>query len=138
MIGWVYVMEPQDYEDWLNGGKRTGSLAESGEKLFTDLACVNCHKPNGSGRCPSLVGVFGSTVKLAGGGSVTADEAYVRESILRPSAKVVAGYQPLMPTFQGQVTEESVLELVEYVKSLASPPAAGAPPAENKAPTHKP
>ena len=118
MIGWVYVMEPQDYQNWLSGGAPTGSLADSGQKLFQDLACANCHKPDGSGRCPSLAGLLGSTVQLAGGGTVKADEAYIRESILQPSAKVVAGYQPVMPTFQGLVTEEGVLQLVEYIKSL--------------------
>jgi cytochrome c oxidase subunit 2 len=118
MIGWVYVMEPQDYQAWLSGGTGSGSLADAGEKLFVELGCINCHKPDSSGRCPSLVGVFGSEVALAGGGRVKADEAYIRESILQPSAKVVATYQPIMPTFQGVVTEEGILELVEYVKRL--------------------
>jgi cytochrome c oxidase subunit II len=118
MIGSVYVMEPQEYQTWLSGGTG-GTLAESGAKLFTDLACVNCHKMDNSGRGPSLVGVFGSNVPLTGGGSVKADEQYIRESILHPTAKVVANYQPVMPTFQGLVTEEGVLELVEYIKGLA-------------------
>jgi len=125
MTGWVYAMEPQDYQAWLSGGRSFGSLAENGEKLFQDLACGNCHKADGSGRCPSLVGLFGRSVQLADGRFVNADEAYLRESILQPNAKIVAGYQPLMPTFQGQVTEEGVLELIEYVKSLVPPPAAG-------------
>ena len=126
MGGWIYVMEPQDYQAWLSGGATTGSLAESGRKLFEDLACANCHKPDGSGRCPPLVGVYGSTVPLAGGGSVRADEAYIRESILNPQAKIVAGFQPIMPTFQGLVTEEGVLQLIEYVKSLSQAPAPAA------------
>jgi cytochrome c oxidase subunit II len=129
MGGWIYVMEPQDYQAWLSGGATTGSLAENGRKLFEDLACANCHKPDGSGRCPSLVGVYGSTVPLAGGGSVRADEAYIRESILNPQAKIVAGFQPIMPTFQGLVTEEGVLQLIEYVKSLSQAPV---PAAANK------
>jgi len=122
MIGWVYAMEPQDYQQWLSGAPK-GTLSEAGQQLFTDLACVNCHKADNSGRCPTLVGVFGSTVKLAGGGTAKADEAYIRESILNPTAKVVQGYQPVMPTFQGLVTEEQVVELIEYVKSLAQKPA---------------
>jgi len=126
MTGWIYAMEPQDYQAWLSGGRSFGSLAENGEKLFQDLACGNCHKADGSGRCPSLVGLYGRSVQLADGRYVNADEAYLRESILQPNAKIVAGYQPLMPTFQGQVTEEGVLELIEYIKSLAPPPAAGA------------
>jgi cytochrome c oxidase subunit 2 len=131
MTGWIYAMEPQDYQAWLSGGRSFGSLAENGEKLFQDLACGNCHKADGSGRCPSLVGLYGRSVQLADGRFVNADEAYLRESILQPNAKIVAGYQPLMPTFQGQVTEEGVLELIEYIKSLAPPPAgAGTTPAE--------
>jgi len=128
MIGWIYVMEPQQYEAWLSGGRSFGSLAENGEKLFQDLACGNCHKADGSGRCPTLVGVFGRNVQLSDGRTIQADEAYIRESILQPNAKIVAGYQPLMPTFQGLVTEEGVLQLMEYIKSLGRQP--GATPAE--------
>jgi cytochrome c oxidase subunit 2 len=124
MIGWIYVMEPQDYANWMRGGATGASLADEGAKLFQDLACGNCHKADNSGRCPSLVGVFGSTVKLSSGGTVKADEAYIRESILQPNAKIVFGYQPVMPTFQGLVTEEGVLQLVEYIKSLGAKPAA--------------
>jgi cytochrome c oxidase subunit 2 len=123
MGGWVYVMAPRDYEAWLSGGASGGSLAENGQKLFEELACGNCHKPDGSGRCPSLTGLFGKTVQLAGGGTVQADEGYIRESILQPQAKIVAGYGPIMPTFQGLVTEEGVLQLIEYIKSLGPPPA---------------
>jgi cytochrome c oxidase subunit 2 len=125
MTGWIEVMSPRDYEAWLGGGAPTGSLAENGQKLFEDLACGNCHKADGSGRCPTLVNLFGSTVPLTSGATVKADEAYIRESILQPAAKVVAGYQPVMPTFQGLVTEEGVLELVEYIKSLGPGTAAG-------------
>ena len=124
MGGWVYVMAPRDYEAWLSGGASGGSLAENGQKLFDELACGNCHKPDGSGRCPSLTGLFGKTVQLAGGATVKADEGYIRESILQPQAKIVAGYGPIMPTFQGLVTEEGVTQLIEYIKSLGPPPAA--------------
>jgi cytochrome c oxidase subunit 2 len=125
MIGWVYVMEPADYEAWLGGGAAEGSLAENGKKLFEQLACNNCHKEDNTGRCPNLVNLFGSQVKLSGGGTVKADEAYIRESILQPQAKIVAGYEPVMPTFTGLVSEDQVLQLVEYVKSLGPKPAAG-------------
>jgi cytochrome c oxidase subunit 2 len=133
MIGWIYAMTPQDYQRWL-AGSPSGSLVQDGAKLFEDLACNNCHKPDGSGRGPSLVGVFGSTVKLAGGGTVRADEAYVRESILSPAAKVVEGYQPDMPTFQGLITEENVVQLIEYVKSLGVRPGGPGNPQQGQAP----
>jgi cytochrome c oxidase subunit 2 len=125
MGGWIYVMEPQDYETWLSGGTPGATLAQNGQKLFETLACANCHKSDGSGRCPDLTGLFNKEVKLADGSTVKADEGYIRESILRPAAKIVAGYQPSMPTFQGLVTEEGVLELVEYIKSLGPNPGAG-------------
>jgi cytochrome c oxidase subunit II len=118
MIGQVVVMEPMEYQTWLSGGAPEGSLASAGEKLFADLTCNSCHRPDAQGRGPVLVGLFGKTVTTQSGESVTVDEAYIRESILQPSAKVVAGYQPIMPTFQGIVTEEQLLQLVEYVKSL--------------------
>jgi len=122
MIGWIYVMEPQDYQTWVSGGSGGGSLADAGGKLFESLACANCHHPDGSGRCPTLVGLFGRNVLLSTGHVVKADEAYIRESILQPNAKVVAGYQPIMPTFQGLVTEEGVVQLIEYVRSLNPKP----------------
>jgi cytochrome c oxidase subunit 2 len=128
MIGWVYAMEPKDYENWLSGGAAEGTLAQNGKKLFESLACVNCHKEDNTGRCPNLIGVFGTTVKLSGGATVKADEAYVRESILNPQAKIVAGYEPVMPTFQGLVTEDQVLQLIEYVRSIGPKPATGAAP----------
>ena len=121
MIGTVVVMEPNDYEAWLSGGGATaggGSMVQQGEQLFTQLACVTCHLPDGSGRGPSLVGVFGSTVTLDNGTKVVADESYLRESILTSQAKIVAGYQQLMPTFQGLVNENDVASLIEYIKSM--------------------
>ena len=121
MIGTVFVMEPNDYEAWLSGGGATaggGSMVQQGEQLFTQLACVTCHLPDGSGRGPSLVGVFGSTVTLDNGTKVVADESYLRESILMSQAKIVAGYQQLMPTFQGLVNEDGLASLIEYIKSM--------------------
>jgi cytochrome c oxidase subunit II len=118
MTGEVIVMEPAEYQTWLSGGAAEGSLASAGQKLFSDLACNTCHRPDAQGRGPVLDGLFGKTVKLQNGDTVTADEAYVRESILQPSAKITAGFQPIMPTFQGLVSEEQLLELIEYVKSL--------------------
>jgi len=122
MIGEVIVMEPSDYQTWLSGGAPEGSLASAGEKLFQDLACVTCHRPESQGRGPVLVGLFGKTVQLQSGQTVVADEAYIRESILNPTAKITAGYQPIMPTFQGLVSEEGLLQLIEYIKSLNAQP----------------
>jgi cytochrome c oxidase subunit 2 len=90
--------------------------------LFSQLACNTCHIANGTGRAPSLNGVYNGKVLLADGTIVVADEGYIRESILQPKAKVVAGYQPVMPTFQGLVTEEQILNLTAYIKSLQSQP----------------
>jgi cytochrome c oxidase subunit 2 len=117
MVGRVVVMEPAAYQAWLSGDTGEGTLASRGERLFTDLACVTCHVDDGSGRGPSLVNKFGSQETLQSGEVVTVDDSYVRESILTPQQKIVAGYQPLMPTFQGMVNEESVMALIEYVKS---------------------
>ncbi len=120
MIGTVTVMEPSEYQAWLSGS--TGQpMAARGEQLFQQLACVSCHLPDGSGRGPSLTGMFGSQVQLANGQTVVADDSYIRESILTPHAKLVNGYQAVMPTFQGLVNEEGVMSLIEYIKSL--PPA---------------
>ncbi len=127
MIGWVIVMDPAEYQTWLSGGA-TGSLASAGEKLFQQLGCVTCHRADGAGRGPVLQSLFGKTVHLQGGGSVVADEGYIHESIINPQAKVVAGYQPIMPTFKGLVSEEGVLQLIAYVKSLGAPAGAEAVP----------
>ena len=118
MTGEVVVMEPTEYETWLSGGAAEGSLASGGAKLFAQLACNTCHRADAQGRGPVLQGLFGKTVTTQGGETVTVDESYIRESILHPSAKVAAGYQPIMPTFQGVVSEEQLLQLIEYVKSL--------------------
>jgi cytochrome c oxidase subunit II len=125
MIGRVVVMEPTAYQAWLSGGAGEMSMSARGQKAFEELACHTCHMTDASGRGPSLQGLFGSQVKLADGGTAVADEAYLRESILNPQAKLVAGYQPIMPTFQGLVNEETLLGLIEYIKSL--PAGAAAP-----------
>jgi len=124
MIGRVVVMEPPAYQAWLTSSPGAGEpLASRGQRLFNDLACNTCHLTDGRGRGPSLVNKFGTTEELAGGGNAAIDDVYLRESILMPQAKIVAGYQPLMPTFQGLVSEENVMALVEYVKSLRAAPA---------------
>jgi cytochrome c oxidase subunit 2 len=118
MGGWVHVMEPAEYEQWLSGGSSGESMATSGQALFERLACSSCHRAEGGGRGPSLEGLLGKKIQLDNGQTALADESYIRESILNPRAKIVAGFQPLMPTFQGQVSEEQILQLLAYIKSL--------------------
>jgi len=113
------VMEPDKYNQWLSHGGEMGSFAETGQKLFQSLGCTNCHRFDTQGRGPNLVGVYGKPVLLTDGSSVIADDAYVRESIVNPGAKIVAGFRPVMPSFQGVLTEDQVLALVAYVKTLA-------------------
>ena len=121
MVGHVTVMEARDYQAWLSGTTE-GPLSARGERLFSDLACNTCHRSDGTGRGPALEAKFGTEEQLATGAVVRVDASYVRESILNPQLKIVAGYQPLMPTFQGLVNEDSVMALVEYVKSLQASP----------------
>lgn len=118
MIGRVVVMEPADYETWLSGGPPPETMEAAGARLFEQTQCHTCHRPGPGMRGPLLDGVFGSRVQLESGQTVVADEAYLRESILNARARVVAGYQPVMPTYQGQLTEEQVLQLIAYIKSL--------------------
>jgi len=119
MIGWVYVMSEVDYEHWLTGGAQGESMAESGAALYNKLACITCH---GTGRAPAFNGLYGKPVKLADGQTVVADDDYIRESILTPSAKIVDGYTPIMPTFKGQLSEEELLQLIAFIKSLGTEP----------------
>src|SRR5881398_953280 len=121
MRGFVEVMEPTAYENWLSGNAGQTSPAAAGRGLYESLGCVSCHGANAEGgRGPALIGVFGSKVVLNSGQTVTADEAYIRESILNPQAKIVTGFGPIMPSFQGQVNEEQLLQLVAFVKSLST------------------
>ena len=117
-------MKPQDYEAWLAGGRSTGTAVQNGERLFTDLACITCHKTDSTGRGPSLLGVFGSRWSSTDGRKVVADENYLRESIMNSQAKIVKGYQGIMPAFQGMVSEENLMQLIAYIKTL-KPAAAG-------------
>jgi cytochrome c oxidase subunit 2 len=118
MGGWITVMNPRDYADWLQaqGGQQT--LAAQGEQLFRRYGCSGCHEPGGTVRAPNLHGVFGGPVPLSDGSVVIADEAYVRDSILDPKGQVAAGYAPVMPTFAGQVSEDDLAKLVAYIESI--------------------
>jgi cytochrome c oxidase subunit 2 len=120
MIGWVEVMKDTDYQRWLAGGSE-GSMASQGEQLFQKYACNTCHTNDATGRGPVLAGLAGTPVTLADNSVVKADDNYIRESILTPQAKVVRGFAPVMPAFQGQINEEDLLKLLAYVKSMSAP-----------------
>ena len=120
MIGDIVVLTPEDYRKWLASSTSGASLAQNGERLFASLSCAACHNSRPDARGPSLAGVYGAKLALSAGGTVTADDAYLREAILNPSQHVTQGYAPIMPTYQGQVSEEGVIALVEYIKNLDS------------------
>jgi cytochrome c oxidase subunit 2 len=117
MVGRVYVMEPAAYQEWLNR-RPDGSPALEGRKVFLKYRCLSCHSADENARAPVLEELFGKPVHLADGRTVVADENYIRESIYDPGAKIVAGYQNIMPTFQGQVSEDEVFQLIVFLKSL--------------------
>ena len=119
MIGSVIVMQPTEFDNWLSGNASQQSPAVAGQQLFQSLGCVSCHGANGEGgRGPALAGLFGRRVFLTNSQTLTADEGYIRESIENPSAKIVSGFNPIMPTFQGQVTPEQLIQIISFIKSL--------------------
>ena len=120
MIGDVVVMTPDDFKAWLASSTSGASLAQNGERLFASLSCNACHNARPDARGPSLVNVYGSKLSLANGETTLVDDAYLRQAILNPSQHITQGYAPIMPTYQGQVSEEGVIALVEYIKHLDS------------------
>jgi len=120
MRGRVIVMEPAEYEQWLNSGSHEPSLAQAGEQLFRSLGCSGCHMGSSVVRAPRLEGLYGKPTALQDGRVVLADEAYIRDSILLPGRDIAAGYQPVMPTYQAQINEEQIFELIAYIKSLSA------------------
>jgi len=120
MGGWLTVLNPREYADWLRqqGGQET--LAQQGQDLFRRYGCSGCHNPGGTVRAPELQGVYGGPVPLSNGTVVTADERYIRDSILNPKAQVAAGYAPVMPTFAGQLSEDDLARLVAYIQSIGT------------------
>lgn len=127
MGGALHVLEPEAYQRWLAETKVDASLAEAGAALFRDYGCAGCHGVGGAIRAPSLLGVYGGPVPLADGRTVTADARYLRNAILYPNRHVVAGFEPKMPSFKGQIAEEDLIKLIAYIKSLgdATGPRAG-------------
>jgi cytochrome c oxidase subunit II len=118
MIGWVEVMAPAEYEQWLERGTVREAMATTGARLFRQYGCSGCHSENSTVRAPMLQGLYGRPVPLQSGEIVTADERYIRDSILTPKAQVVAGFDPVMPIFQGQISEDELLQIIVYIKSL--------------------
>ena len=124
MRGKIYVMSPNDYAEWLASGRPRDTLAQTGEKLFRELGCSGCHENSSAVHAPPLEGLYGKLVPLSDGSFTRADDKFIHDKILFPSSEVPAGYQPVMPSFQGRVTQEELLELVSYIKSISneSPP----------------
>jgi cytochrome c oxidase subunit II len=118
MGGRIVAMKPTEFENWLSGGTSAEPLAAAGERLFQQLGCSGCHAANARGLGPALEGLYGKAVPLQGGETVVADESYIRASILTPQQQIVAGYAPIMPPYQGQISEEGLLQLLAYIKSL--------------------
>lgn len=125
MRGRVVALPPAQYQEWLRSNRVIEPMAAAGARLFQQMGCTMCHGEAASQQGPALTRLFGSSVRLASGEMVTADEAYIRESMLYPRAKIVAGYEPVMPTFQGQLSEEDLTQLVAYMKELGRQPAGG-------------
>lgn len=118
MIGWVDVMQPEDYSAWLRANATGVSAGQAGGQLFVQFGCASCHVADGSGSGPSLQGVFGKPASLRGGGSTIVDEGFVRQMIVNPALSPIAGYPEIMPTFQGQLDEEQILDLIAYIEKL--------------------
>jgi cytochrome c oxidase subunit II len=118
MIGDVVVMTPDDFKQWLASSTSGNSLAQNGERLFASLSCTACHNTRPDARGPNLAGVYGAHLTLTSGQTITADDEYLRSAILNPSQHITQGYAPIMPTYQGQISEDGVIALVEYLKHL--------------------
>lgn len=120
MIGEIVAMTPDDYQAWAASSTSGASLAQNGERLFASMGCNSCHSGAPAARGPNLANVYNTRIRMQDGGTVVADDAYLRESILNPSMHVPAGYAPIMPTYQGQISEDGLIDLVEYIKTLDS------------------
>jgi cytochrome c oxidase subunit 2 len=120
MTGSVTVMTGPDFTRWLAQNGTSDTLAQQGSELFIRFGCSGCHNGNGTVRAPSLAGVYGSPVPLSDGTTVTADDRYIRDSILYPKSQVVASYEPVMPSFNGVISEDDLLKLVAYIESLGA------------------
>ena len=120
MVGRVIVMEPRAYTRWLKSGPPTESIVLSGRRLFHDRGCSGCHAPNSQFHAPLLEGIYGKPVPLSDGTVVTADDQYLRDSILQPAKQVAAGYKNIMPSFTGHMSEEDLMKIIAYLKSIGN------------------
>ncbi len=120
MIGRVVVMEPVNYEKWLNTGESTEAVAIAGARLFRERGCSGCHSANSQFHVPLLEGIYRKPVALADGTIVQADDQYLRDSILLPGKQISAGYENIMPSYAGQLSEEEIMQLVAYLKALGN------------------
>jgi len=120
MVGSITVMTPGDYKKWLEQSNSGQSLAQNGERLFASMGCNSCHNGTAAARGPSLAGVYGSKLTLTDGRQIFVDDAYLRNAILNPSEHVTAGFAPIMPTYQGQISEDGLIDLVEFIKNMQS------------------
>lgn len=118
MRGEVVVMTPDDFARWLEERSESGTLVAAGRDLFTAAGCSGCHAPASAVHAPDLNGLYGREVPLADGRTVTADTAYLRDSILLPRRDIAAGYKPIMPDFAKLLDEDEVEALVAYIRSL--------------------
>ncbi len=126
MVGYVEVMPPSDYERWLTEGEEQESVITAGKRLFSAHGCSGCHENSSVVRAPALQGVFGRRIALQNGATVLADEMYVRDSILRPASAITAGYENLMPSYEGQMSEGEIMQIISYLKSLSDTSPSGA------------
>jgi cytochrome c oxidase subunit 2 len=120
MIGQITVLTPDDYKKWLQQSTSGMSLAQNGERLFASMGCNACHSGNAAARGPNLAGVYGTRLTLTDGSQILVNDAYLRDAILNPSQHVTAGFAPIMPTYQGQISEAGLIDLVEYIKTMQS------------------
>jgi cytochrome c oxidase subunit 2 len=116
MLGRIVVMRPAEFARWLDAGPHQPGMAARGYELYRRYGCSGCHDPGSSVHAPDLTGLLGRRVHLADGRELTADGPYVRDSILLPQKDVVAGYASIMPSFAGQVGEEDILAIIEYIR----------------------
>ena len=120
MLGRIVVMQPADFARWLGSGTAQPSLAQYGYARFRQLGCSGCHAAGSTVHAPALDGLIGRTVHLQDGRTRIADENYVRDSILLPQQDIVAGFEPVMPSYMGQVSEEDIQALIAYLRSTSS------------------